>query len=54
MLFNFPCPNCGEEIEVDTFEPVCLCPLCYAMSGMCQCDTCVIEHCDKKCLRENK
>jgi hypothetical protein len=56
-LLNFQCPSCGTEIEIDTLEPVCLCPLCYAVSGYCHCEECnvkEIEDCNRKCLRNNK
>lgn len=53
-LFNVQCPYCEEIIEVDTGEPICLCPLCVAMGSICQCNDCTTkENCKNDCLKNN-
>lgn len=49
------CPNCGEEIEIELNNPVCLCSLCNCLAGDCICNDCNLkEECNKPCEREYK
>jgi hypothetical protein len=47
-LEQIECPYCGETIEFEPIVNVCLCNLCYAINGRCQCFECKIEDCKKK------
>jgi hypothetical protein len=54
--YQFNCPSCNDLIELDLPEKVCLCPLCFAMKSICQCEECAIEECNnrEKCLRKKE
>jgi hypothetical protein len=54
-LYDVQCPVCNEIFEINTGEPVCLCPLCFAINTKyCFCNECnAAENCDKECLRCN-
>jgi hypothetical protein len=55
METNVQCPNCGAEIVVDLVEPICLCPLCFAIGAnrsCCKCEECSLQsECVKDCER---
>jgi len=52
MEINFQCPDCGAEIQIDTIEKICICPLCVAISGKCMCNECILkDECLKDCER---